>query len=140
MVKGPAAPGRPRRGMLSGGTATGVAHGRSSDPPPRPPHPARRPRGRGGCGRRTPAPPRRPPGDADRPRRGLLVLDNFEQVVEAAPLVVALLVACPTVTVLVTSRVRLRVSGEREVPVPPLPLPDPDRVLAADAVPPAVRL
>src|SRR5215211_7214296 len=75
-----------------------------------------------------------------RPRRVLLVLDNFEQVVEAAPLVVALLAACPTVTILVTSRVRLRVSGEREVPVPPLPLPDPDRVLAADAVPPAVRL
>jgi predicted ATPase/DNA-binding CsgD family transcriptional regulator len=53
----------------------------------------------------------------------LLVLDNFEQVVEAAPLVSDLLASCPALTVLVTSRVRLRLSEEREVPVPPLTLP-----------------
>lgn len=57
-----------------------------------------------------------------RERRLLLVLDNFEQVVEAAPLVAALLAACPHLKVLVTSRARLRLSGERERPVPPLGL------------------
>jgi predicted ATPase/DNA-binding CsgD family transcriptional regulator len=52
----------------------------------------------------------------------LLVLDNFEHVVEAAPLVAELLEACRAVTVLATSRVRLRISGEREHAVPPLAL------------------
>ena len=52
----------------------------------------------------------------------LLVLDNFEQVVDAAPLVADLLSVCPGLKVLVTSRVRLRVSGEREHVVPPLGL------------------
>ncbi|HEV2087715.1 MAG TPA: AAA family ATPase, partial [Cryptosporangiaceae bacterium] len=52
----------------------------------------------------------------------LLVLDNFEQVVEAAPLVADLLAACPGLKALVTSRVRLRVSGEHEHVVPPLGL------------------
>jgi predicted ATPase/DNA-binding CsgD family transcriptional regulator len=53
-------------------------------------------------------------------RRLLLVLDNFEQVVEAAPLVTALLGVCPRLSVLVTSRGRLRVSGERQFAVPAL--------------------
>ena len=48
------------------------------------------------------------------------MLDNFEQVVEAAPLVADLLGGCPDMTVLVTSRVRLRLAGEREHAVPPL--------------------
>ncbi|HEX2184746.1 MAG TPA: protein kinase, partial [Chloroflexota bacterium] len=56
-------------------------------------------------------------------KRLLLVLDNFEHVVGAAPLVTGLLTACPGLKVLVTSRGRLRVSGEREFPVPPLALP-----------------
>ncbi|MDP9368717.1 MAG: NB-ARC domain-containing protein, partial [Chloroflexota bacterium] len=55
-----------------------------------------------------------------REKRLLLVLDNFEQVVDAAPLVADLLLACPGLKALVTSRVRLRVSGEREYVVPPL--------------------
>jgi predicted ATPase/DNA-binding CsgD family transcriptional regulator len=58
-------------------------------------------------------------------RRLLLVLDNFEHVVAAAPLVFDLLEACPALKALVTSRVRLRLSGEREYPVPPLRLPEP---------------
>jgi non-specific serine/threonine protein kinase len=75
-----------------------------------------------------------------REKRLLLVLDNFEQVVEAAPLVAALLAACPHLTVLVTSRVRLRLSGEREHAVPPLGLESqdgcgsPDEVTASEAV------
>jgi predicted ATPase/DNA-binding CsgD family transcriptional regulator len=59
-------------------------------------------------------------------RRLLLVLDNFEQVVEAAPDVAALLAACPALKLLVTSRVILRVSGEYAVPIPPLALPGAD--------------
>jgi predicted ATPase len=75
-----------------------------------------------------------------RSKRLLLVLDNFEQIVEAAPDVADLLGACPDVTMLVTSRVRLRISGEREVPIAPLGLAVSDRhrgieeVATSDAV------
>ncbi len=58
-----------------------------------------------------------------RGKRVLLVLDNLEQVVEAAPLVGDLLTSCPSVSILATSRVRLRLRGERVLPVPPLPTP-----------------
>jgi predicted ATPase/DNA-binding CsgD family transcriptional regulator len=54
----------------------------------------------------------------------LLVLDNFEQVLSAAPQLTKLLVACPGVKLLVTSRAVLHVQGEHECAVPPLPLPD----------------
>jgi predicted ATPase/class 3 adenylate cyclase len=64
--------------------------------------------------------------------RILLVIDNFEQVEPAAPLVGRLLDDCPNLTVLVTSRGRLHLVGEQEYPVPPLPLPDPS---AADPAP-----
>lgn len=53
----------------------------------------------------------------------LLVLDNFEHVVAAAPLVSEVLARCPHLRVLVTSRVLLRVAGEFALPVPPLSLP-----------------
>ena len=60
-----------------------------------------------------------------RDRNLLLVLDNFEQVLEGAPLVGELLEACPKLKVLATSRIPLRLYGEKEYPVPPLALPDP---------------
>jgi predicted ATPase/class 3 adenylate cyclase len=56
-------------------------------------------------------------------RHLLLVLDNFEQVVAAAPGVADLLAACPRVKALVTSREALHLRGEHEYPVPPLALP-----------------
>lgn len=59
-----------------------------------------------------------------RDRQLLLVLDNFEQVVDAAPDVTAILAATQHVRVLVTSRAVLRVSGEQEYSVPPLDLPE----------------
>jgi predicted ATPase/class 3 adenylate cyclase len=56
-------------------------------------------------------------------RHVLLVLDNFEQVIEAAPVVADLLRAAPNLRVIATSRAALRVSGEQEYPVPGLPVP-----------------
>ena len=56
-----------------------------------------------------------------RGRQLLLVLDNFEQVLAAAPAVGELLATCAELKVLCTSRQPLRLRGEREVPVPPLP-------------------
>jgi predicted ATPase/class 3 adenylate cyclase len=56
-------------------------------------------------------------------RDQLLILDNFEQVLDAAPLVAEILLACPRLTVLATSREPLHLTGERELSVPPLELP-----------------
>ena len=55
----------------------------------------------------------------------LLLLDNFEHLVSAAPVVAQLLTAGPKLKVLVTSQAPLHVYGEHEFPVPPLALPDP---------------
>jgi excisionase family DNA binding protein len=68
--------------------------------------------------------------EALRDRQILLVIDNFEQLADAAPVLVRLLAACPDVKALVTSRAVLRVSGEYDFPVSPLDLPDPVAVLA----------
>lgn len=72
----------------------------------------------------------------------LLIVDNFEHLLTAAPLIVKLLEASEFLRVLVTSRAALRVYGEHEYPVPPLPLlnleiPPPLETVAAN---PAVRL
>ena len=61
-----------------------------------------------------------------RDRKLLLLLDNFEQLLAAAPLVAELLSACSQLKVLATTRAALRLSAEHEYPVPPLRVPDPD--------------
>ncbi|GAC1347255.1 MAG: LuxR family transcriptional regulator [Ktedonobacteraceae bacterium] len=60
-----------------------------------------------------------------RDKQLLLLLDNFEQVISAAPQVTDLLAACPNLKVMVTSRAVLHVQGEQEFAVPPLAMPDP---------------
>jgi predicted ATPase len=62
----------------------------------------------------------------------LLVLDNFEQVAVAAPLVAALLTNCRRLKLLLTSRARLYLYGEHEFPVPPLALPDANHPTAGE--------
>ena len=57
--------------------------------------------------------------------RALLVLDNFEHLLAAAPMVTELLAASRTLKILVTSRAALHIYGEQEFHVPPLALPDP---------------
>ncbi len=71
---------------------------------------------------------------AIRAQRLLLLLDNFEQVTAAGPMVSQLLAAAPGLKVLVTSRSALRIYGEREYPVSPLPLPDERRVVSLGAL------
>ena len=63
-----------------------------------------------------------------RQRQMLLLLDNFEHVASAAEQVAALLIACPRLKVLVTSREVLHVRAEHEFPVPPLAVPDPNHL------------
>lgn len=72
----------------------------------------------------------------------LLVLDNFEQVIEAAKEVSELLAACPMISVLITSREVLHLYGEHDVPVPPLPVPNREAELSTEALArvPAVAL
>lgn len=65
-------------------------------------------------------------------RNVLLVLDNFEQVSAAGPLVARLLAACAGLKTLVTSRAVLRLRGEHQMTVPPLALPAPDACESAE--------
>ena len=69
-----------------------------------------------------------------RDKRLLLVLDNFEHLLEAAPEVSGLIESCPSLTVLVASRAPLRVRGEQEYAVPPLELPTSTRDPRVDEV------
>jgi len=59
-------------------------------------------------------------------RSALFVLDNFEHLMPAAPLMTLLLGRCPGLVLLVTSRERLRISGEHEIQIQPLGLPGSD--------------
>jgi predicted ATPase/predicted Ser/Thr protein kinase len=72
----------------------------------------------------------------------LLVLDNFEQVMQAANEISELLAACPVLSIIVTSREVLRLYGEYDIPIPPLPVPDSESDLAPEelARTPAVAL
>ncbi|MGN6175419.1 MAG: DUF4062 domain-containing protein, partial [Streptosporangiaceae bacterium] len=71
----------------------------------------------------------------------LLILDNLEQVIGAARDLGELLVRCPGVTILATSRTVLGLRAEQEYPVPPLPLPAPATAPVAElAASPAVAL
>jgi predicted ATPase/class 3 adenylate cyclase len=72
----------------------------------------------------------------------LLLLDNCERVLAAAPEVATLLAASPTVSILATSRAALHIRGEHEFPLLPLPLPTADRLPAIEALAqvPAVAL
>ena len=67
-------------------------------------------------------------------RHILLVLDNFEHVLDAASELAELLSSCPAVHLLVTSRAALHLRGEHEVRVQPLALPDAQPALSAAAV------
>jgi len=80
--------------------------------------------------------------DELRDRETLVVADNFEQVIAAAPLVADLLDAAPRLRVLATSREPLHIAGEQELPVPPLELPDSVALFVqrATAIDPGFRL
>ena len=69
-----------------------------------------------------------------RDRRLLLVLDNFEHVLGAAPVVAELLGACPRLTILATSRALLRLRDEHQLPVPPLGFPLPGQPWSPDSL------
>ncbi len=72
----------------------------------------------------------------------LLLLDNFEHLLDAAPLLTELLAACPLLKILVTSRTVLHVQSEQEFTVPPLSVPNLRQELAYEEIQrsPAVRL
>lgn len=67
-------------------------------------------------------------------KRILLLLDNFEQVLDASHIVLGLLGACPYLKVLVTSREALHVHGEQQFPVPVLATTDPENLPPIEAM------
>src|SRR5262252_1345437 len=64
----------------------------------------------------------------------LLLLDNFEHLVQAVPTVAELLAVGPNLKILVTSRSALHIYGEHEFPVPPLALPDSPSALPVENI------
>jgi predicted ATPase/DNA-binding XRE family transcriptional regulator len=77
-----------------------------------------------------------------RDKQMLILLDNFEHLLAATPVVAGLVEACPGLTVLATSRASLRLVGEHQFPVSPLPLPEAISTAARDVLlkSPAVEL
>ncbi len=75
-----------------------------------------------------------------RDKKLLLVLDNFEQLVSAAPVVADLLAAAPQLKIIISSRIALKVQGEREYPVPPLGTPQREATLEEMAEYESVKL
>jgi predicted ATPase/DNA-binding SARP family transcriptional activator len=69
-----------------------------------------------------------------RPRRLLLILDNFEQVMAAAPLLIDLLSSAPGLQIIITSRAVLRLYGEHEFPVAPLAAPPADAAATLESI------
>ena len=69
-----------------------------------------------------------------RDQQMLLVMDNFEQLVSAAPIVAELLAAAPQLKIITSSRIALNLHGEREFPVPPLELPQAEDELAWESL------
>ncbi|HEU4318872.1 MAG TPA: adenylate/guanylate cyclase domain-containing protein [Acidimicrobiia bacterium] len=73
-------------------------------------------------------------------RQILLLLDNFEQLVEGAALLTEILASAPLLKLIVTSRSPLRIAGERELPVPPLEVPPAGQPLAVVAAAEGVKM
>jgi predicted ATPase/class 3 adenylate cyclase len=78
--------------------------------------------------------------DELRDKKFLLILDNFEQIVDCAPLLRRLLERLPLLQILVTSRISLQLSAEQEYPVSPLGLPASNAEAATVAMSPAIQL
>ena len=66
-------------------------------------------------------------------RELLLLVDNFEQLLDAAPIIAQLLQAAPRLRVLATSRARLHLYGEHELEIPPLPAADAEELFVGRA-------
>ncbi|HSM71100.1 MAG TPA: AAA family ATPase, partial [Anaerolineales bacterium] len=65
-------------------------------------------------------------------KKMLLIFDNFEQLVSAAPIVAELLAAAPQLKIITSSRISLQLQGEYEYPVPPLDLPRVENDISVD--------
>jgi predicted ATPase len=69
-----------------------------------------------------------------RDKQMLLVMDNFEQLVSAAPIVAEILAVAPQLKIIASSRIALNLHGEREFPVPPLELPQAENESALETL------
>jgi len=69
-----------------------------------------------------------------RDKQILLVLDNFEQLISATPVVADLLTAAPQLKIITSSRIALQLQGEHEYPVPPLELPNSESGISVEGL------